>query len=182
MVGDVRLDYDRSVPPGWYVAWAVTQIACVCDLQCSCVFWGAVPLLLFCLQFPNRKELNKLLAALVHQDQRRGTSTTLSEIRSSMRPNHRPSVVVSQSVIKISVNLEWLLPKIKKFAPENWYFSDMLLIMRLAQTSLMLVFRDQKTQAMLACCVAVMSACIHRELNPYRRPSVSESRHTHYDL
>ena len=47
----------------------------------------------------------------------------------------------------------------------------LLLFIRLTQTSLMIVFSEQKTQAMLASCIAIFSACLHRELDPYRRRS-----------
>ena len=46
-----------------------------------------------------------------------------------------------------------------------------MLIIRLTQTSFLIIFSEQKTQAMCAAIVATMSASLLRELSPYRRPS-----------
>ena len=46
-----------------------------------------------------------------------------------------------------------------------------MLIIRLTQTSFMIIFSEQKTQTMCAAIIATMSASLLRELSPYRRPS-----------
>lgn len=124
-----------------------------------------VPLMLFCLMYPNRAEIKRILSALKEHDAKSGSLTPVAELRNPSGQRHRPSVA------NLSINLIWLLPKIKKFRPSCWYMSVLLLSIRLAQTSLMIIFQDQKTQALLASIIAMVSACVHRELDPYRRQS-----------
>lgn len=101
----------------------------------------AVPLLLLSMLFPHRAEIERVLSALVQEDEiSRGTLTPMSQLRSPDRPNHRPSIA------SISVNLMWLMPKIKKFRPSCWFVGVLLLVVRLLQTSLMIIILEQKTQ------------------------------------
>ena len=124
-----------------------------------------LPLLMIAVLFPHRADIKSILGVLREQDQRRGTLSTVAELRAPTNPHRRPSVADA------STRLMWLLPKVKKFRPSCWYMSVLMLTMRLTQTSLMVIFTEQKTQAMLASCIAMISACLHRELDPYRRQS-----------
>ena len=101
----LSLPCDNSPNRRWWKAYAVIMIA---------AYPVGVPLLLFCLLFPNRAEIKKMLSTVEKHDARRGMVASLSELRIRSSRYHRPSFA------NHSTRLMWLLPKVKKFKPSCW--------------------------------------------------------------
>ena len=128
---------------------------------------AGVPLLLVGLLYPKRGEIKKLLIDIQEQDQKTNTVTTVADIRAS-KTRQRASIV------GLTNSIQWLVPKFEKFQPESWWFGAFALMLRLCQSSMMVVFDDQTIQAACASCVAQVAICSQRNLAPYRRPSDNE--------
>ena len=101
----LTLPCDNSHNRRWWKAYAIIMIA---------AYPVGVPLLLFCLLFPHRAEIKLMLTMIGEHDVRRGTVTSMSELRVPSSRYHRASFV------NHSMKLMWLLPKVKKFKPSCW--------------------------------------------------------------
>ena len=75
------------------------------------------------------------------------------------------------SFTELSVELMHLVSKFERFNEHAWFAHVFLLVLRLAQTSLMALVRSQRVQACLACLLAIVGIVVLRELSPYRRAS-----------
>ena len=122
-----------------------------------------VPLLIFTTLYRHRDAIHKLGTELQRHNELRGTGRTATELASS---RHARS-----SFVALTDEMRWLLPKFNKYKPSLWYAGVGFLVLRLMQTSLMALVRSQHAQAVIACCVTLVSASAQRELSPFRRAS-----------
>ena len=125
-----------------------------------------VPLFIFVLMYPHRKKIERLMQTLasIDMEHRRSSLTTVADIRRSSK-QHRASIA------NLSYELFWLVSKFERYTPTCWWTGTMLLIFRLAQTSLLVWIDNQVVQATFAACVAQLAICMQRNSNPYRRDS-----------
>ena len=129
---------------------------------------AGVPLLLIAIIYPRREQINKLLTDIIEQDEKTNTVTVVRDIRATTQRSQRASIV------RLSTTIEWLAPKFQQFLPECWYFGAIALVLRLCQSSMMVVFDNQRIQAACASMVAQAAICTQRHLSPYRRASDNE--------
>ena len=159
---DLTLECDASSARRAYLGFAVAMIF---------VYPLGVPCFLMSFLYPNRKNIAAVLSVLKeeeqeHQEHQR-TGRALQRKESGLKElkNHR-----RPSIANLSMKTMWLLPKIKKLNPDRWFMGVVFLITRLCQTSLIAPF-SQTLQAIVAGCVAIVAACVQRELHPYRNRS-----------
>ena len=76
-----------------------------------------------------------------------------------------------QSLALLTKQFEYLVPKFEDFVPDCWWMSVFLLIIRLLQTSLMVLFPAQHIQAAFSSSISLVAFFVERELSPYRRSS-----------
>ena len=123
-----------------------------------------VPLVVFCLLATRRKQIKVLMETMAAH----GGSTSLAKVA------RRPSVIQNDPDFVVGAQrLSWLAVKCKYFRPSCWYMSVVLLLFRLAQTSLLVICPDQSVQASLATCFALMGCAVIRELSPYTSDSMN---------
>ena len=84
---------------------------------------------------------------------------------SRSRTKHR------NSVLDLSLKLEWLVPRFDQFQPDMWWVSTFSLLIRLCQSSLLAWLRHQPIQAALASGITQVAICVQNNLNPHRRES-----------
>ena len=132
-----------------------------------------VPLCLFSLLYPHRKKIESLLNEVKAQDEvaangGRLSISTIGQVARSEDNNkrrHRPSVIA------LSNDMMWLSSKFDKFEPKRWWMGVVLIIGRLLQTSLMVIFPAQDIQAAYASLIALLTTVLQQGLRPYRRLS-----------
>ena len=142
---------------------------------------AGIPLQFFVLTYTHRKVVKQLLHTVRMSDMNminpalRGSSTVGQFSR-------RPSLFdvhaadSNHALFAVEVyRLKWLIKKVEKFVPSCWWFRSLQLLLRMAQTSLMVLVERQHVQRSLASIVALIGVCIHREVAPFRRPSASAS-------
>ena len=130
--------------------------------------WCAgVPLLLVVLIYPKREQIKKILTDIKEQDRKTHTVTTVTEVVASKRRQRA-------SIVELSASVHWLVPKFEKFEPECWGYGAFALVLRLCQSSMMVMFDDQSIQAACASMIAQVGICAQRNLAPYRRASDNE--------
>jgi hypothetical protein len=100
-----------------------------------------VPLFIFVLMVPHVKHIKRLGYAMKQQDSQRQTTTTVSEL-SKIRGQR-------QSIVSLSQKYMYLVAKFEDFHPSCWWMSVFLLVLRLLQTSMMVLFVDQHSQVHL---------------------------------
>ena len=118
--------------------------------------------------YPHRKNIEKMMREIKQEDQRRGTIVRVKDVRQSEK-QRRPSIV------DLARSLQWLVPRFEPYEPERWWMGAFNIILRLCQSSMMVVFRDQAIQASFACCIAQLGVCSQRNLMPYRRQTDNET-------
>ena len=127
-----------------------------------CAYPVGVPALLFCVMKYYSPRIKALQKAVEEHD--RG-SRMISSVAVVTNRKSRASFT------GLSVELMHLVPKFERFTAEAWFTHIFLLVLRLAQTSLMALIPSQGIQACLACQFAIVGVVVLRELSPYRRPS-----------
>ena len=118
--------------------------------------------------YPHRKNIEKMMREIKQEDQRRGTIVRVKDVRQSKK-QRRPSIV------DLARSLQWLVPRFEPYEPERWWMGAFNIILRLCQSSMMVVFQDQAIQAPFACCIAQLGVCSQRNLMPYRRQTDNET-------
>lgn len=121
---------------------------------------------MFCLMYPNRTAIKRLMKSLKQQDRRSNSISSVSQMGSQRgSKQHRPSITA------ISDSLLWLIPRFEKFVPDCWFMGILLLVQRLLQTTLMSIIKQQGIMASWASVIGLAGVTVQRELNPYRRAS-----------
>ena len=87
------------------------------------------------LIYPKREQIKKILTDIKEQDRKTHTVTTVTEVVASKRRQRA-------SIVELSASVRWLVPKFEKFEPECWWFGAFALVLRLCQSSMMVVFHD----------------------------------------
>ena len=96
---------------------------------------------------PHLTHIKRLSYAIKHQDSQRLTTTTVAEL-AKIRGRRTSLVTLSQKYA-------YLVSKFEDFHPSCWWMSVFLLVMRLLQTSLMVLFVDQQSQVLLVCVTVI---------------------------
>ena len=134
---------------------------------------AGVPLLLFCLMYLNRDEIKSVLQVLQDHDDSQPAyaraltgSTTLEEMMLELKAKkRRPSIVAR------SEKQGWLMTKLDVYKPSAFWIHPVLLILRLSQSSVLALFRQQHMLAACSSCVAIIGVALVQETSPYRRSS-----------
>ena len=93
-------------------------------------------------------------------------STTLEQMALQLKSqNMRPSFVARSEATG------WLMTKLDVYKPSAYWIHPALLILRLSQSSLLALFRQQHMLVACSSCVAIVSVILMEETSPYRRPS-----------
>ena len=128
---------------------------------------AGVPLLFFGLIYPHRHEIKSMLGALDHEiSQGKKSTSTIDELTRRKSVASRQPLFVAQAR-----HLNWLVKKIERYRPDAWWASILLILLRLAQSSVLVLVKLQAVQAALASCAALFGVIVLREFTPYRRPS-----------
>ena len=135
---------------GWVVFAAIMVV----------LFPIGVPALLFTLLYSNRDGMVRLVQEL---EQEPGSVAKLARRPSSS--SRRPSFVAR------SERLAFIVSRVERLAAARWWVAPVQVLLRLAQTSVMVVVTRQSVQAALASSIAIAGFCLHREFMPFRRPS-----------
>ena len=99
---------------------------------------------------------------------RRGSagSTTLEEMTLQLKAQkRRPSIVAR------SEQHGWLMTKLDVYKPSGFWIHPGLLLLRLLQSSILALFRQQHMLAACSSFVAIIGVGLVRETSPYRRSS-----------
>ena len=121
----------------------------------------------FFIIYPHREEVSAILQA-AQQEIERGDSRTQSTIKLAKQlsvAQRRPSFVAQVQ------DLQWLIPRVQRYRPTCWWAGAFLLVLRLAQSSLLVLVPSQTIQAAIASCVALVGVVALREIAPYRTAS-----------
>ena len=117
---------------------------------------SGVPLLIVGLMYPRRTQIQELM----RDTKRRETTNTASPVQRD-----------GSSIVNLTNEFRWLLPRFESFEPDRWYFGPCFLILRLCQSSTMVIFRRQTIQAVYACIIGQAAISAQLNLRPYRRRS-----------
>ena len=124
---------------------------------------SGVPLLFFLLMLPHRDAIKRIGEAVKQQGVQRNTVASVAQMSKDRGQR--------QSLVLLSKEFAYLVPKFEDFAPDCWWMSVFLLVVRLLQTSLMVLFPAQHIQAAFSSSISLVAIFVERELSPYRRPS-----------
>ena len=123
------------------------------------------------LMYSQRDEIGRLQQALQDQDATNPAFVTAEELAQDLQNRgRRPSIVVS-----VREHLGWIVDKFEKFRPGRQSTGVFLLVLRMMQTSILVVIPRQSLQAAAACIIAIIGACVLREAQPFRRKSDNET-------
>ena len=128
-----------------------------------------IPLLMFALMYPNRHGIRNLMEAAKKQDEANSRVTSLKRMTSSRRDIHKEHR--KSSIQMILANILWLSKKFKNFRGDRWWMGIVVLVVRLCQTSLMVLCQKQIVQTSCASVITLASIVIQREAWPYRHNS-----------
>ena len=161
------------------------------EVVISCFEIAGVPLLMFCLLHYNRREVQAILEALREDDAeqaslpnrpnthhlsdsttvlagRRSTAkfATLADMAQRIAKKERRTSFVNSAEEKA-----WLMTKLDVYVPSAWWIHPALLLLRLAQSSLLVMLQTQHMLASVSCTIAIAGVALVREASPYRRES-----------
>ena len=119
------------------------------------------------LMFPHRHGIIKIMTNLQGADDVHHTLTTIEEVRTKKKKRRA-------SIEDLAVSLQWLESKFEQFQSDRWWFGSFSIVIRLCQSSLMMVFQNQAVQSIFACLIAQVAICSQRNLAPFRRESDNE--------
>ena len=122
-----------------------------------------IPLLFLLLMLPHRGAIKRIGEAMKQQGRQSKTMLTVAEM--SKDRDQR------QSLVTHTRELAYLVSKFEDFIPGCWWMSVFLLVIRLLQTSLMVLFPEQHIQAAFCSSISLVGICVEHELRPYRRSS-----------
>ena len=117
------------------------------------VFDAGIPLLFYHLLHRRRDDIRNLGQKLQLEDERSGVITLASDLARTKQLTH--SVVKFQrrpSFVGTFESLTYLVRTFENFCPDRWFCAVYLLVLRLAQTSLLTVVHSQLPQAAIMCC------------------------------
>ena len=140
---------------------------------CIAIYAAGVPLLSIGALYYNRTEVGRIQQALQKNDRDTSRLSFVSAeelAREFTIKRRRASIVAS-----VREHIFWVVDKFEKFREGHWYTGDLLLVLRLLQTSLLVLVPTQSLQAAAACGIAISGACALREAQPYRRDSDNET-------
>ena len=120
-------------------------------------------MLMFTAMHQNRHAIQKFGHELRQYNQKRGSGQTANQLIKSKQARNSFSTLTTE--------IRWLLPKVEKFRPEQWFTGVLLLVVRLLQTSILALVPNQLAQAAIMCLITLFAVTLQRELSPYRRAS-----------
>ena len=120
--------------------------------------------------YRHRDEIARLQQALQQEDTANPAFVTADGLAQRLSKAGRRSSIV----ILVRENLVWIVEKFEKFRPNRWYSGVFMLMLRLLQTSVLVLVPRQNLQAAAACVLSVLGACVLREAKPFRRGSDNE--------
>ena len=137
------------------------------------IYAAGVPLFLISILYYNRAGIDRIQQALRQNDQDTSGSSFINaeELARQFSEKRRRSSIVTS----VREDLFWMIDKFEKYREGCWYTGDLLLVLRLLQTSLLVLVPTQSLQAAAACGIAISGACALREAQPYRRDSDNET-------
>jgi len=100
--------------------------------------------------FQHRHAIEKLGTELQEHNQRRGTGLNMEQLAKSKQAR--------SSFASLTLEMQWLLPKVEMFRAANWWFGVLLLVLRLLQTTFMALVRrffrlcERRHRVMTICC------------------------------
>ena len=119
------------------------------------------------LMFPHRHGIVKIMSNIQESDDAQDTLATIEEVRTKKKTRRA-------SIEDLAVSLQWLESKFEQFQSNRWWFGSLSIVIRLCQSSLMVVFQNQAIQSIFACLIAQVAICSQRNLVPFRRESDNE--------
>jgi len=82
----------------------------------------------------------------------------------------RASIVTS-----VREHLVWIVEQFEQFRPGQWYMGVFFLVLRMVQTSVLVLVPKQNLQAAAGSVIAIIGAFLLREAEPFRRSSDNET-------
>ena len=120
--------------------------------------------------YRHRDEIDRLQKALQEEDAVNPAFVTADGLAQGFsKAGRRSSIVIS-----VRENLVWIVEKFEKFRPNRWHSGVFMLVLRLLQTSVLVLVPRQNLQAAAACVLSMLGACALREAKPFRRGSDNE--------
>jgi len=125
------------------------------------------------LIYKKRDEIKPVLQVLQdHDDSQHARarnsvgSTTLEEMTLQLKAQkRRPSIVAH------SEEHGWLMTKLDVYIPSAFWIHPALLVLRLLQSSILALFRQQHVLAACSSLIAIIGVGLIQETSPYRRSS-----------
>jgi len=129
-----------------------------------------VPLLLFSALYYNRDEINRVQEALKDNDLQQSDVLSVKRMVEGFSANGRRGSIVAS----VKGSMLFLVKRFEKYSPGRWYAGTFLLVLRILQTSVLVLIPSQELQAAAASALAIFGANVLRELRPFRRNSDNE--------
>ena len=154
-----------------YISLHVPMFAlCVISRGSRCSYSASgVPVLFICLMHVHRNEIDRLQMALQEQDQD-STDPAFMTAGQLSKSGRRPSITTT-----VDEHLSWVVSHIENYRPGHWFTGAFLLLLRLSQTSVLVLIPTQNLQAAVASALAILGSCALREAKPFRRHSDNET-------
>ena len=130
--GMSRKRYDRFIPPACVVGERVVECwEMISNISAARVC--TVPMMTFAILYRHRHQIEKLGMELRQFNQSRGTGLSVRQFANSKKAR--------QSFTSLTLEMQWLLPKIERFRYSAWWAGVVQLALRLLQTSFMAIVR-----------------------------------------
>ena len=111
---------------------------------CVAIYPVGVPLLLFSLLYGHRNTIDHVQQALRQNDEDTSNTAyvTARELANQFSAKGRRSSIV----VSVREKLVWIVDKFEEFQPDRWYMRVFLLVLRLLQTSVLVLIPTQNLQ------------------------------------
>jgi hypothetical protein len=152
----LTIDCDGSVRRRRWVAFSCVGLA---------VYPVGVPLMLFSLMYTRRENIVRIMELVKESDEQFIKQTSFRSI------GHLSSRQTRPSVINMASDLAWCAFTFETYQPHCWFMGPVLLVLRLAQTSLLAFARSPNIQACFACAITLGGIVLLFQLAPFRRSS-----------
>ena len=151
-VGDVRLAHGVHLPIRYVQGVQSRRRACEVAAhreKLKPVFLTGVPALIVVILIPNRETIKKILGELGRTDHDEDASLERSlapQVDESQSKVNQKNGESSKTVDETVDQLSWLIHIFRKFTPSAWWFFPVQLVLRISQTSMMVLVPEQKVQ------------------------------------
>ena len=109
---------------------------------CTAIYPIGVPLLIFSLMYTRRNEITRLQQALKLNDSQQTALISAGKLaKQESTKERRPSIVAS-----VEHTLVWIVKKFERYNPGRWYTGVFLLLLRILQTSVLVLVPRQNLQ------------------------------------